>query len=78
MNNQRRKLLDDAVDLINRAESLIEKVAAEERDAFDAMPASLQEAERGLLMQDCLLGLEDGIPSHFDDLRSAIDAALCR
>ena len=59
MNAQRRKSLEKVEALIAEARSLLEEVVTEEKDAYDNMPESLQNSERGETMYDNLSQLED-------------------
>lgn len=83
MNNQRRKALREAAELLERAQSLADEAAQivgdvcdEERDAFDNLPESLQQAERGEAMQSAI-SLMEGIELEdvFADALSAIEEA---
>jgi hypothetical protein len=59
MNAQRRKSLEKVEALIAEARSLLDEVVTEEKDAYDNMPESLQNSERGETMYDNLSQLED-------------------
>ena len=59
MNAQRRKQLERIEALITEARSLLEEVVTEEKDAYDNMPESIQNSERGETMSDNLSQLED-------------------
>lgn len=52
MNAMRRKHLARAIQMIYDAQEIIEMVKEEEQEAFDNMPESLQESERGETMYD--------------------------
>jgi hypothetical protein len=75
MNNDRRKMLQQAAELINQAETLVEEVLAAEQAAFENLPESLQGADSGIKMQDAITTLQDDLPGHFEELRSSIDVA---
>ena len=47
MNKQRRKSLEKAHELISEAMEIIEEVKEEEYSAFENLPDSLQQSERG-------------------------------
>lgn len=47
MNKQRRKELEKAHELISEAMEIIEEVKEEEYSAFENLPDSLQQSERG-------------------------------
>ena len=61
MNNTRRKALKSVLKTLEQANELImqavenlENVLDEEEEAFDNMPESFQESERGETMQECI------------------------
>lgn len=68
MNNDRRKTLKEAYDLIDRGRDLIEQMATEERDVFDNMPENFQNGERGQRMAE--------IADNLDEAVEAIQGAL--
>ena len=47
MNNARRKLLKQAMELLDKADELILEVLDDERDSYDNLPEMLQSSERG-------------------------------
>ena len=47
MNNARRKLLKQAIELLDKVDELILEVLDDERDAYDNLPEMLQSSERG-------------------------------
>ena len=52
MNKFRRKQIQDALSLIDKAYALLTNAKDEEEMAFEYLPESLQESERGTTMQD--------------------------
>jgi len=75
MNNDRRKQIEE---LITKAEALreaIDIVENEEIDAFDNLPESLQESERGQSMQEASDSLADARFS-VDDVLANLTQAL--
>ena len=58
MNKERRKAIADAIGLLDTAMSDINTIAAEEQDAFDNLPESIQMGERGDLSQEAITNLE--------------------
>lgn len=50
MNDARRKQIAAAVELLGQASALIYEIAAGEAEAFENLPESLQESERGEMM----------------------------
>ena len=65
MNNQRRKEIQNAIKAI---ENIVNQILDEEEDAFDNMPESLQDSERGVASQDA----QDNLSSAIDALEEAI------
>jgi hypothetical protein len=62
MNKSRRKKIEQALDLLREA-------AEEERDAFDNLPDSLRDAERGQKMEEAADAL--------DEVVSSLEEVLC-
>ena len=52
MNKYRRKQIQEALSLIDKAYALLTNAKEEEEMAYDSLPTSLQESERGTTMQD--------------------------
>lgn len=52
MNKFRRKQIQEALSLIDKAYALLTNAKDEEEMAYDSLPMSLQESERGMSMQD--------------------------
>lgn len=52
MNKLRRKQIQEALSLIEKAYALLTNAKEEEEMAFENLPESLQESERGTAMQD--------------------------
>lgn len=78
MNNERRKSISIAATLIERARDMLDDAKNEEQDAFDNMPESLQESERGQLMEETIGVLEEaytGLDTALDEL-NAVDQLL--
>jgi len=77
MNNARRKLLakilDDAAPIAGLIEDIkarLEEIKDAEREAYDNMPASLQEGERGQQAS----AAADALDEAFDELEEAFNA----
>ena len=47
MNKQRRKAIQQALDQLSEIRSSVEDINSEEQDAFDSLPESFQDSERG-------------------------------
>lgn len=61
MNATRRKQIQAALDLISEARGILEDVKSEEQDAYDALPDSFRESERGEKMENAMSILEDAV-----------------
>lgn len=71
MNKTRRKELERAADLLTEAQEIIEAMRGEEQEAYDNLPESLQEAERGEQMIEYIDAMDEAMSS-IDDLRDSI------
>lgn len=65
MNNKRRK---EIANVIRKIESVVSDILAEEEEAFDNMPESLQYSERGDMSQEA----QDNLSCAVDSLEEAI------
>ena len=61
MNAQRRKRIASVGALLSQARDLLEEIVSEEYEAFENLPDSLQDSERGFRMQDIIDALEQGV-----------------
>lgn len=68
MNKQRRKWLQDIIDALENQKQEIESLTMEEQEAFDNMPESLQDSERGQTMYENI----DNLESATSDLEDVI------
>lgn len=68
MNKTRRKALATVVTKLDEAYDMLEEIQSDEQDAYDNMPESLQESERGEHMVEILDVLGDAVDS-LDDIR---------
>ncbi len=59
MNAARRKRIADVGSKIADLREMIEEIKAEEEEAFDNLPESIQSGERGDKMQDAISALDD-------------------
>jgi len=76
MNKQRRAALGKLQERINELKTEAEALRDEEQDAFDNMPESLQESERGEAAQEALEYLEclvSSLDEAYDYCGSAAD-----
>ena len=63
MNKARRKQLDEIQGKLSELRDMIDTVLAEEQEAYDNLPESLQESERGEAMQTAIDAMESAIES---------------
>jgi len=61
MNNERRKRISSVVDALTDALEAVRDLAAEEQEAFDAMPEGLQDSERGEAASEAAASLEEAV-----------------
>ena len=83
MNNERRKQLKaiakqlgTIADNLEEQQILLEQVYDDESEAFDNMPESLQESDRGIEMEEGIAVLEeqkDAVATMVDDIRDIIE-----
>lgn len=71
MNKQRRSALAKVADDINSAMMKLEDIKNDEQDAFDNLPESIQDSERGSQMEENIENMEDGI-SYLQDALDSI------
>ena len=69
MNNARRKQLQDVTDRLTAAAEDLEIVKDEEQEAFDNLPETFQDGERGEAMENALSLMEEAL----DNIRTAIE-----
>lgn len=74
MNKARRLILSGAAANLSKAALLIERATDEERDAFDNLPESIQDGERGQKMEDAIDLLED-ISDMLEEILDKLDEA---
>lgn len=74
MNNDRRKSIDKIISALGGLLSDAETIRDEEQDAFDNMPESLQQGEKGDKAQEAISNLEEAISS-IESARDALDNA---
>lgn len=68
MNAQRRKRRDEAIEKLNEALAIIEEIKDEEDTAYENMPESLQESERGERLQENV----DTLDSIYDEIETQV------
>lgn len=59
MNKPRRKKLQEALNLLEQARTIIEECADEEQEAFDNLPESIQYGEQGEKMEEMISNMID-------------------
>lgn len=74
MNKQRRIKIAAAIELLQQAQAIIEEVIDEEQEAFDNMPESFQEGERGEKMQEAIENLDGAFEGLYDVIEWAEQA----
>ncbi len=72
MNAARRKQLNDLSGKVSDLVADLEAIRDEEQDAFEAMPESLQQSERGQASEQAVHDLESAISS-LESAQSEID-----
>lgn len=68
----RRKRIQEAYELIAKAQGIIESVKDDEQEAHDNLPESIQYGEKGQQMEE-YIDMLDKVYGHCDDLMSIID-----
>lgn len=71
MNKVRRKRLAEAIDLINQAKGILEKVKDEEQEAYDNLPESFQYGERGEQMQEYIDSMDEAY-ENLDEMENTL------
>lgn len=69
MNNNRRKEIQKAKELIGPVVDLLEGILADEEEAFESMPEGLQSSENGIVSEEAQGLLSDAIAA----LEEAVD-----
>ena len=73
MNKARRKKLGEIIDQLEYLREDLDAVASEEREAYDNLPESLQEGDKGCAMEEAADELDD-ICSEMEDLKDRIQS----
>lgn len=68
MNKERRKTIAKLREQLEEIASELENLADEEQDAYNNLPESLQQSERGTMMEDAATNLECA----FESIREVI------
>ena len=72
MNKARRKRLGEAFDLIGKAQDILSAVREEEQEAYENLPDSFRDGERGEEMQNYMDMIEEA-EGYLDDANSVIE-----
>lgn len=74
MNDNRRKKIAEAIDLIEKAKLIVQEVAEEENESYDNLPNGMKYSERGDSMYERVQALEyseDSFNALLDNLEEA-------
>jgi hypothetical protein len=74
MNTKRRKMIAKAIGSISEARGLLEEVHSDEQSAYDNMPLSIQESERGERMAEVISEIENAVDD-LENLESVLEDA---
>ena len=72
MNKARRKRLGEAFDLIGTAQDILRSVREEEQEAYENLPDSFRDGEKGEEMQNYMEMIEEA-EGYLDDANSVIE-----
>lgn len=72
MNRERRKRIMQLAEKLSEVRTSLESILNEEEDAFDNMPESLQESERGEQMQEYIEVMGEAI-SYIEEMESNLE-----
>ena len=75
MNKARRKQIEKALDLLQQASEIIAEVGDEEEEAFDNIPESIQESERGEKMQEYIDTIDEAVGA-IDEVKDNLETIL--
>lgn len=72
MNKQRRKKLEKAFAMIGEVKDILEEVKSEEEEAYENMPESFQDGERGEEMQGYIEMIDEAY-GYLEDAESVVE-----
>ena len=75
MNNKRRKTIGLVINSLENLSADLEDVAQEESDAYENMPESLQQSDRGSIIEDNIYNLEECI-SQINDVIDTLSSMI--
>lgn len=76
MNKARRKAIEKISDKLEELQAELQMLKDEEEEAYDNLPESLQEGEKGDAMQEAIEYLENA-DSFIEDAKDALNDAVC-
>lgn len=76
MNKQRRKAIEKISDKLEELQAELQMLKDEEEEAYDNLPESLQDGEKGEAMQEAIEYL-DNADSYIEEARDALNDAVC-
>lgn len=71
MNKSRRRALEEIANKVEELRDRLQGILEEEQEAYDNMPESLQESERGCNMYDGISPMEESVSS-LDDVANSL------
>ena len=72
MNKQRRKKLEKAFNMIGEVKDILEEVKSEEEEAYENLPESFQNGERGEEMQGYIEMIDEAY-GYLEDAESVVE-----
>lgn len=75
MNNKRRKTIGLVINSLENLSADLEDIAQEESDAYENMPESIQQSDRGSIIEDNIYNLEDCI-SQINDVIDTLSSMI--
>ena len=75
MNATRRKRIQEAIEQLDELKTIIEELHDEEQEAYDNLPESFQESERGEAM-DAVADNLDSAMSSMEEVLDSLNAAI--
>lgn len=76
MNKNRRAMLEEVIEKLSEAKTMLEDIKDEEQEAYENMPESLQGSERGEAMSDNIYKMDDAwesIDTAMNNLQEIVD-----
>lgn len=77
MNKARRKWLEDIYNRLEVLKDELENLSVEEQDAYDNLPESLQDSERGDAMEENVSDIDD-VASSIEEIMDTIQDIIDR